>query len=41
MNPKKAIEIIAQIIPITPNIGFDEKVATICDTIPKAGMIRI
>jgi hypothetical protein len=28
INPKKAIEIIAQIIPITPKIGLDEKVDT-------------
>jgi len=29
MKPKKAIEIIAQIIPITPKIGLEEKVEII------------
>jgi hypothetical protein len=29
MKPKKAIEIIAQIIPITPKTGLEEKVEII------------
>lgn len=41
MNPKNAIDIIAQIIPITPKIGLEEYVEMICEIIPKAGMIRI
>jgi len=31
----------AYIIPIVPNIGFLEKVAMICETIPNAGIIKI
>lgn len=41
MNPRNAIDIIAHIIPITPNIGFDENVDTICEIIPNAGIINI
>jgi hypothetical protein len=40
-NPKNAIDAIAYIIPIEPNIGFLEYAAIICDTIPNPGIINI
>jgi threonine synthase len=41
MKPKKAIDTIALLIPIFPNICFLEKVTFVCDAIPNPGMIRI
>jgi len=41
MNPRIPIENIAYTIPRYPKIGFPEKADTTCDTIPKAGMMRI
>jgi hypothetical protein len=41
INPKKAIDTIALLIPIFPNICFLEKVTTIRDAIPNPGMMRM
>jgi len=39
MNPRIPIENMAYTIPKYPKIGLPENCATICETIPKAGMI--